>query len=186
MKKYSELNLSIKRDTITVQTPCGEIEVLAFLPIEDKNDLIEITLQKSLEDGIYNELKMEMYFHLYIIYMYTNLEFTEEERADELKLYNELESNGIIISVLGAINEYEDLFHYLNIIKENNMKYRYSVAGILSTFVQDMPKNAEAMSQIIDNFDKEKYKEVVDFAKYANGGRSINSTPQIRTKRIKK
>ena len=66
------------------------------------------------------------------------------------------------------------------------MKYRYSVAGILSTFVQDMPKNAEAMSQIIDNFDKEKYKEVVDFAKYANGGRSINSTPQIRTKRIKK
>ena len=90
MKKYSELNLSIKRDTITVQTPCGEIEVLAFLPIEDKNDLIEITLQKSLEDGIYNELKMEMYFHLYIIYMYTNSEFTEEERADEVKLYNEL------------------------------------------------------------------------------------------------
>lgn len=184
--KYSDLNLSIKQDTIIAHTNFGDIEVLSYLPIEDKIDLIEITLQNSLENGIYNELKMEMYFNLYIIYMYTNLEFSEEDRADEIKLYNELESNGIIVSVIGAVDEYEELFHYLTIAKENNMKYKCSTAGILNAFVQDMPKNAEAMSKIVDNFDKEKYKEVIDFARYANGGRPIKDTPQVRTKRIKK
>ena len=101
--KYSDLNLSIKKDTIIAQTPYGEISVLSYLPIEDKIDLIEIALQKSIENGIYNELKLAMYFNLYIIYMYTDLEFTEEERADEIKLFNELESNGIVESVLGAM-----------------------------------------------------------------------------------
>ena len=74
------------------------------------------------------------------------------------------------------------LFHYLDIIKNNFIQYRMSTAGILNTFIQDMPKNAEAMSEIVDNFDKEKYKEVIDFARYANGGRPINN---VRTKRIK-
>ena len=181
--KYSDLNLHINKDIVIAQKDDIEIEVLTYLPIEDKIDLIEIVLQNSLEGGVYNEMKVEMYFNLYIIYMYTNLEFTEEEKADEFKLYNELESNGIITSVIGAMDEYDTLFHYLNVVKENNMKYKNSTAGILTMLVQDMPKNAEAMSEIVDNFDKEKYKEVIDFAKYANGGRPINN---IRTKRVKK
>jgi len=171
--KYSDLNLSINNDTVTTQTPFGDIEVRKYLPVEDKIDLIEIALQKSEENGIYNEMKLAMYFNLYIIYMYTDLEFTDEEKADEYKLYNELESNNIIISVLGALDEYEELFHYLNIMKDIKMKYKTSAAAMVQTFIQDMPRNAAAMSEIVDNFDKEKYKEVVEFAKYANGGRPI-------------
>lgn len=171
--KYSDLNLSINNDTVTTQTPFGDIEVRKYLPVEDKIDLIEIALQKSEENGIYNEMKLAMYFNLYIVYMYTDLEFTDEEKADEYKLYNELESNNIIISVLGALDEYEELFHYLNMMKDIKMKYKTSAAAIMQTFVQDMPRNAAAMSEIVDNFDKEKYKEVVEFAKYANGGRPI-------------
>ena len=185
--KYSDLNLHINQDIIIAGKDDTEIEVLSYLPIEDKIDLIDIVLQNSLENGLYNELKIDMYFNLYLIYMYTNLEFTDEERADEYKLYNELESNGIITSVIGAIEEYDTLFHYLNVAKENRMKYNNSFAGIFSMFVQDMPRNAEAMSEIVDNFDKEKYKEVIDFARYANGGRPItnNSNNSIRTKKIK-
>lgn len=171
--KYSDLNLSINNDTVTTQTPFGDIEVRKYLPVEDKIDLIEIALQKSEENGIYNEMKLAMYFNLYIVYMYTDLEFTDKEKADEYKLYNELESNNIIISVLGALDEYEELFHYLNIMKDIKMRYKTSAAAMVQTFVQDMPRNAAAMSEIVDNFDKEKYKEVVEFAKYANGGRPI-------------
>lgn len=171
--KYSDLNLSINNDTVITQTHGIEINVRKYLPIEDKIDLIEIALQKSEENGVYNEMKLAMYFNLYIVYMYTDLEFTDEEKADEYKLYNELESNNIIISVLGALDEYEELFHYLNIMKDIKMRYKTSAAAMVQTFVQDMPRNAAAMSEIVDNFDKEKYKEVVEFAKYANGGRPI-------------
>ena len=173
MMKYSDLKLSINNEIVTIVVNEVEIEVRKYLPIEDKIDLIEVALQKAEENGIYNEMKLAMYFDLYIIYMYTNLEFTDEEKTNEYKLYNELESNGVIAAVLGALEEYEILFHYLNIMKEAKMRYKTSAAAMIQTFIQDMPKNAEAMSEIVDNFDKEKYKEVVDFAQYANGGRPL-------------
>ena len=171
--KYSDLKLSINNEIVTTMVNEVEIEVRKYLPIEDKIDLIEVALQKAEENGIYNEMKLAMYFDLYIIYMYTNLEFTDEEKMNEYKLYNELESNGVITAVLGALEEYEILFHYLNIMKEAKMRYKTSAAAMIQTFIQDMPKNAEAMSEIVDNFDKEKYKEVVEFAQYANGGRPL-------------
>ena len=172
--KYSDLKLSINNEIVTIMVNDEvEIEVRKYLPIEDKIDLIEVALQKAEENGIYNEMKLAMYFALYIIYMYTNLEFTNEENMNEYKLYNELESNGVITAVLGALEEYEILFHYLNIMKEAKMKYKTSAAALMQTFIQDMPRNAQAMSEIVDNFDKEKYKEVVEFAQYANGGRPL-------------
>ena len=171
--KYSDLKLSINNETVSTTVNEVEIEVRKYLPIEDKVDLIEVALQKAEENGIYNEMKLAMYFDLYIIYMYTNLEFTNEEKMNEYKLYNELESNGVITAVLGALEEYGILFHYLNIMKEAKMRYKTSAAAMIQTFIQDMPRNAQAMSEIVDNFDKEKYKEVVEFAQYANGGRPL-------------
>lgn len=171
--KYSDLNLTINKDYIVIEVKGKEIHVLKYLPIQDKIDLIDIALQRAWDNGFYNQTKLAMYFNLYLIYMYTDLEFTDEEKANQSQLYNELESNGVIIAVIGALQEYNDIFELLNISKQAKVDYFHSAAALLQTFIQDMPKNAQAMSQIVDNFDKEKYKEVVDFAKYANGNRSI-------------
>ena len=62
-----------------------------------------VTLQKSLEEGVYNPVKKDMYFHLYLVYMYTDITFTEKQREDESKLYDVLESNGLIPAVLKNI-----------------------------------------------------------------------------------
>ena len=174
--KYSDLNLKTKTETSIVKIDDNtEIEVLQYLPIEDKIDLIQIALQKSLENGIYNEIKLDMYFNLYIVYMYSNLEFTDEEKEDEFKLYNELQSNDIIAHVIAGMEdgEYDCLLDYLKTMQESNEIYRTSVAALLQTFIQDMPKNAAAAANIVDNFDENKYKRVVDFAKSANGNRPI-------------
>lgn len=173
--KYFDLKLKINKNYNMAKIGNTEIEVLQYLPIEDKIDLIQIALQKSKENGIYNEMKLDMYFNLYLIYMYTNLEFTDEEKADEFKLYNELESNNIIISVIGAMeeHEYDNLIEYLKIMKKNNEKYMNSAAALIQTLIQDMPRNAAAAAEIVDNFDKEKYQNVIDFARSANGNRDI-------------
>lgn len=120
-------------------------------------------------------MKLDMYFNLYIVYMYTDLEFTQEEKADEFKLYNELQSNDIFLKIIGAINEdeYNSLMDYLQVTQHNKATYNKSAAALFSTFVQDMPKNAAAAAQIVDTFDKEKYQNVIDFAKNANGDRSV-------------
>ena len=64
-----------------------------------------ITLQNSEENGIYNPVKLDMYFHLHLVYMYTNLTFTDKQRENEMELYDALQSSGLIDLVVSAIDE---------------------------------------------------------------------------------
>lgn len=165
LKEYKE----IKLDSLN-------IKVLQYLPISDKIDIIQIALQKSEQSGIYNELLLDMYFHLHIIFCYTDLEFSEEDLSDLMSLYDRLESHGFIDQVIDAMNddEYNILVKYLDIMKNENLKYKNTAAAVLSRIIQDLPKNAEAAKEIMDQFDPEKYQEVINFATAANGGRNIN------------
>ena len=47
--------------------------------------------------------------------------------------------------------------------------------AFLTKVIQDLPKNAEAAAKIVDEFDPEKFQQVIDFATAANGGRPIGS-----------
>ena len=173
--KYSDLNLKINTEYNIAKIGDQQVKVLKYLPIKDKIDLIQIALQKAHQDGIYNELKIDMYFNLYLLYLYTDIEFTDEEKANEELLYDELESNGIFIEIVNAMedDEYESLLNYLELMQANNEVYRNSFASLLTAFIEDLPKNAEAAAAIVDNFDKEKYQNVLNFAKQANAGRPV-------------
>lgn len=147
------------------------IKVLDYLPIEDKYDLIMVTLQKSFENGYYNPLKMDMYFHLNLIYLYTDINFTEKQREDENKIYDTLKSNGILDAFLKDFdeNEYNELLTLLEETKNEIMHYKCSTSALIQSVITDLPKQAEAVQKIIDNFDQEKYQNVINFAKAANG-----------------
>ena len=69
--------------------------------------------------------------------------------------------------------DYSELFNMLDDTKRELTEYKHSVSGIIQNIITDLPKQAEAMQDIIDNFDKEKYQNVLNFAKAANGGREI-------------
>ena len=175
MISYANMKLKPVTTTHKFEWNGNEIEVLDYLPIEDKYDLIMITLQKSLEDGYYNPIKIDEIFHLHLIYMYTNINFTEKQKEDEHKLYDSLKSNGLIDAFIEQMNEfdYSELFNMLDDTKRELTEYKRSVSGIIQNIITDLPKQAEAMQDIIDNFDKEKYQNVLNFAKAANGGREI-------------
>ena len=175
MISYANMKLKPVTTTHKFEWNGNEIEVLDYLPIEDKYDLIMITLQKSLEDGYYNPIKIDEFFHLHLIYMYTNINFTEKQKEDEHKLYDSLKSNGLIDAFIEQMNEfdYSELCNMLDDTKRELTEYKRSVSGIIQNIIADLPKQAEAMQDIIDNFDKEKYQNVLNFAKAANGGREI-------------
>ena len=79
---YANLKLKVDTDVNTFDFKDNKIEVLKYLPIEDKYSLVMVTLQKALENDIYNPLKIDIYFHLNLIYMYTNLSFTDKQREN--------------------------------------------------------------------------------------------------------
>lgn len=184
--KVSYANMKLKTNT-TVNTFefCGQkIEVLKYLPAADKYDLLMITLQKSLEGNIYNEFKLNLYFELNLVYMYTNISFTEKQREDEFKLYDTLRSNGFFELFYEALDdkEYEELFDQIAELKATMEKSKGSVAGVIANIIEDLPANAEAAAKIVENFDPSQFQAVVDFARYANGGRDINTNQSVDIK----
>lgn len=175
MISYANMKLKPVTTTHKFEWNGNEIEVLDYLPIEDKYDLIMITLQKSLEDGYYNPIKIDQFFHLHLIYMYTNINFTEKQKEDENKLYDSLKSNGLIDAFIEQFSEeeYNELYYWMIEVKKEVVSYKQSVVSLVQSLINDLPKQAEAMKDIVDNFNPEKYQEVINFAKAANGGREI-------------
>ena len=179
---YANMKLKVNTQVKTFKFGGQDIEVLQYLPARDKYDLLMITLQKSIQNGAYNDFKLNLYFELNLVYMYTNISFTEKQREDEFKLYDTLKSNGFFELFLQTINEdeYNELFAQLEAIKEASFRNRLSVSSVINQLINDLPANAEAAAKIVDNFNPNQYKEVVDFARYANGGRDINTNLPVK------
>lgn len=174
---YSEMNLHLNKDVNTFSIyPDTNVNVLQYLPIEDKNDIIYITLQNSEENGLYNLLKVKMFFELYITYLYTDIEFTEEEKSDPITLYDTLASMGIISAIMSAMNpnELEYLMTTMKDTMDMKIKYKNTIASVVNGFIEELPKNAQAAKDIIEKFKPEDFQQVLNFAMAANGGRPIN------------
>lgn len=170
---YSSLKLKINNETNKVEGT--DIEVLKYLPVEDKVSLINIALQSAKEGAIYNATLLDAFFHLYIVFMYSNISFTEKQKEDPMKLYDVLKSNGLIDKIILAMDEdeYNNLNGFLNEQLNDIYNYKNTIGGVITELVENLPLQAEEMQKIVDNFDKEKFQNVLDFAKAANGGRDI-------------
>lgn len=177
MAKVSYANMKLKTNESIKEVKIGEanIEVKQYLPIEEKYSFLNIVLQNSLENDIYHPVKIDMYFHLYLIYLYTNINFTDKQKEDESKLFDVLLTNGIIEGVITTMPEaeYNMLVNLLNQMIEKNEKYKTTFAGVVGKFINDLPAQADAAMKIVENFDPNKFQEVVAFAQAANGRRPI-------------
>lgn len=164
---FASLKLKVKDEVKKININDKEIEVKQYLPATDKYDLIMISLQQSKENGIYNDFKLDMFLHLNLVFMYTNLSFTDKQREDLPGLFDILETNGIIEQVVSIIpqEEMQTIYSEINLIKDRLMEYENSFASIANNFITNLPENAQAAADIVDNFDPEKYSEVVNFAK---------------------
>lgn len=177
MAKVSYANLKLKPvNTFSAFAFGGQqVEVLNYLPIEDKYDLVMITLQKAEENGIYNPILLDLYFHLHLVYLYTNLSFTDKQKENEPKIYDTLVSNGFFDKFFEVMdeNEYRELMEYIEELKSVILHYKNTAGAVLQSIIQDLPANAEAAADIVRNFDPRQYQAVIDFAMAANGGRHI-------------
>ena len=151
------------------------IQVKSYLPISDKMDVVQITIQKADNGRYIDQLALDMFFELNLVYSYSNIEVTQEDRDDQFALYDRWTQDGTINAVISAIpdEEYNKLSEAIDETVEDLMRYRGTAAAVVNSFIQDLPRNAEIAKEIVDSFDPEKYKEVVEFAKAANGGRSV-------------
>lgn len=174
---FKDLNLKTYSGVKTVSVlPGQDISVLQYLPIEDKNDLITVAVQNSNEAGFINPVTLQMYFELYTVYLYTDMEFTDDDKVDAEGVYNILKSNGIIDAVINSIpeEEWNELYTLFCDYRATKEKYGHSVAGVLNNFIENLAPNAQNAAEIINGFNPEMFQNVLAFAQAANGGRPIN------------
>lgn len=169
---FKDFNLNINTNITTININDIVINIKEYLSIADRYDLVSIVLQNSFEDGIYNPVKMDMYYKLYTIYMYTDIEFDVEDRADEVALFDLLESNGIIKAVFEAIDD-EEISNNLALISELRDR-KESRNGTLSyainSLINNLPINAKDALEIVNKFNPEDFQRVLSFARAVNNG----------------
>lgn len=161
--KDIDFKKSINKELKTFEFNGSEIGVVPYLSINDKYDLVMITLQKSLEKGIYNHVKLDMYFELHIIYMYTNIQIDNDDCTDEAELYDTLKRSGLIDKVLEQIddNEIETLYSYIYEMEDVLMNYKSTFGSALTYAIDQLPANMEKVKDIFENLNPEKIEELV-------------------------
>ena len=179
--KFNELDLQLNEKTRTLNFKGSEIKVKQYLPMDKKINLVQIALQQAYDEGIYNDGLLTAYFHVYVVMFYTDLEFTDEEKQDVLTLFDLMDSERLISSVIELIPQTEanDLIELLNKQQINNTTYKQSAAYLIGQFIDMLPIQMEKVGEIVNNFDPSKYQAVVDFATAANGNRNIVTNQPI-------
>lgn len=135
-----DLNKSINKEFVIINFNSQDIEVIQYLPIEKKLDLITKIINESIDDnGYYNPCRVELYILLEVIFAYTNISITEKQKENIFKIYDNFVSSGLDKIILDAIPDME--YHYIvKSVKdtiENIYKYKNSALGILEIISKD-------------------------------------------------
>ena len=136
----NKLGLKIDDSVSIVKFNDQDIEVKHYLPVNEKLDLISAVINESADDlKFYNVGKLEIFKVIEMVKHYTNINFTEKQLEDAAKLYDLLDSTGLVSELLAVIPDAEKDFieDVLFDTVESIYKYQNSIMGILDTVTTD-------------------------------------------------
>ena len=137
---FAKLKLA-RNNSVKVVTFNGiEVEVKQYLPINEKLQLISNVINAAADENNFsNPIKEDLFGTLEIIYAYTNLGFTEKQKEDPIKLYDDMISSGFADAIIKEIpsEEYNALVNSINACTKAIYTYRNSLLGILEATVAD-------------------------------------------------
>ena len=137
---FTKLSLKRKNEVKTITINNNQIEIKQYLPVNEKLDLIARVINGAHDQNNFpNPIKIEVIGTLEIIMAYTNISFTEKQKEDIAKLYDLLDSNGVVNTIIAAIpeEEYNFVIDGIDDTIEAVYAYQNSVLGILESVSQD-------------------------------------------------
>lgn len=148
---FSDIDTKYKKEFKTFTWRRQEIKVSQYLPIDEKIALIDIALQKSMYNGMVHPLQLKKYYELGLVYMYSDIVFSEEDRTDEAKIYDELYASGLLNEIIKNIpaKEIQTCAEMLNKLCEENKTYKRSAVGFIETVIALIDKK---LPSFIDQF----------------------------------
>ena len=136
----TKLGLKVNQDVKNIEFNEQIIEVKQYLPINEKLQLISSVINSAADENNFsNPVKENVFLTLEILYHYTNINFTDKQKEDPVKLYDLVVSSGLVNKVTDLIPE-EELNEVINGVAQSVKAiytYRNSVLGILESISQD-------------------------------------------------
>ena len=136
----TKLGLKVNQDVKNIEFNEQIIEVKQYLPINEKLELISSVINSAADENNFsNPVKENVFLTLEILYHYTNINFTDKQKEDPVKLYDLVVSSGLVNKITDLIPE-EELDEVINGVAQSVKAiytYRNSVLGILESISQD-------------------------------------------------
>lgn len=137
---FTKLGLKKNEDVGILHINEQDIEVKQYLPINEKLELISSVINSAADENNFsNPVKENVFLTLEILYHYTNINFTDKQKEDPVKLYDLVVSSGLVNKVTDLIPE-EELDEVINGLAQSVKAiytYRNSALGILESISQD-------------------------------------------------
>lgn len=136
----TKLGLKVNQDVKNIEFNEQIIEIKQYLPINEKLELISSVINSAADENNFsNPVKENVFLTLEILYHYTNINFTDKQKEDPVKLYDLVVSSGLVNKITDLIPE-EELDEVINGVAQSVKAiytYRNSVLGILESISQD-------------------------------------------------
>lgn len=147
-KELIENNPSLEEKEITI----GKLtfKVKPYLSVEDRTQIMQLAVQEAWEDDHVNDVKMEAYADVFAIIYCTNIEFTDEEKADPIKIYDELQNAGLLEKIIEVLPDYWD-YNYAHGLVDAKSGF----IGWLNRFAENLPTYVEQLQDTLQNLPPE-------------------------------
>ena len=151
--QYKDIDTKYKKTFKTFTWHEKEIKISDYLPIDEKISLINITIQKSMDNGIIHPFKLKKFFELHMFLSYTDIVFSEEDMSDESTIYDSLYASGLMLAVFEQIptEELDCLRAMLSETADAMTTYKSSMIGVIETLIGIITNE---LPNLVDEFNK--------------------------------
>ena len=147
-KELIEYNPPLEEKEVTI----GKLtfKVKPYLSVEDQTQIMQLAVQEAWEDDHVNDVKMEAYGDIFAIMYCTNIEFTDEEKADPIKIYDNLQNAGLLEKIKVFLPNYWD-YNYVHGLADAKAGF----IGWLNRFSEQLPAYVEQLQNELKNIPPE-------------------------------
>lgn len=168
---FSTLKLKVPKEYRNFTFLDRTIQIITYLPVGEKRDIIETAYQKAAVGLNFNPILFSIYFLLNIVYSYTNLTFTDNQRENEFELFDMIVASGLLKEIMGRIPESEKIFFasHINSYIITKIDADYSAAGVVNNGINAVNTISATISEKLSNVNDETIQALI-----GNLGTAVN------------
>ena len=167
---YSDLGLDIEYKKVEVELIGDKkLDVLTYLPIREKTETLQFIVNNVIDPktGCASPIRTEIYFSIAVCHWYGGIDFSNEDMAKISDVYDALELNKVIQTIIDHV-PYDEINFMRDLAEEtiaDVARYNSSAAGIVQSMVDSSGSLDRQLNDIIQKVQSKEGLDLLDMIK---------------------